>query len=108
LQPTVSGETDKNLKIKAPVLIIYALSKLEQGFVSIRKTTWLPLDEVWEMLLSVNPNITRCSISRTFCRNEINREPQEEKEKAKKFKEYEQGFLHIDVTYLPKFDSLIK
>ena len=29
----------------------------------------------------------------------------EQKEKAKKFKEYEPGFLHIDVTYLPKFDG---
>ncbi len=25
---------------------------------SIRKTTWLPLGEVWETLLSVNSNIT--------------------------------------------------
>ena len=79
---------------------------MEQGLaISIRKTTWLPLDEVWETLLSVNPNITRSSIYRTFCRNEINRVPQKEREKAKKFKEYEPGFLHIDVTYLPNFDG---
>ena len=93
-------------KSSRPCTIIYALSELEQGLaVSIRKTTWLPLDEVWEMLLSVNPNTTRSSIYRTFCRNEINRVPQKEREKAKKFKEYEPGFLHIDVTYLPKFDG---
>jgi len=93
-------------KSSRPCKIIYALNELEQGLaISIRKTTWLPLDEVWETLLSVNSKITRCSVYRTLCRNEINRMPQKEREKAKKFKEYEPGFLHIDVTYLPKFDG---
>jgi transposase InsO family protein len=93
-------------KSSRPCKIIYALNELEEGLaISIRKTTWLPLDEVWETLLSVNSNITRISIYRTFCRNEINRVPQKEWEKAKKFKEYEPGFLHMDVTYLPKFDG---
>lgn len=93
-------------KSSRPCKIIYALNELEKGLaISIRKTTWLPLDEVWETLLSVTPNITRSSIYRTFCRNEINRIPQKEREKAKKFKEYEPGFLHIDVTYLPKFNG---
>ena len=59
-------------KSSRPCNIIYALNELEQGLaISIRKTTWLSLDEVWETLLSVNPNITRSSIYRTFCRNEI-------------------------------------
>jgi len=62
---------------------------LEQELaLSIRKMTWLPLDEVWETLLSINSNITRSSIYRAFCRNEINRVLQKEREKAKKFKEY--------------------
>ena len=93
-------------KSSCPHQIVYALNELEQALsISIRKTTWLPLDEVWELLLNVNPDITRSSIYRTLCRNEINRVPQKEREKAKKFKEYEPGFLHIDVTYLPKFDG---
>ena len=37
---------------------------------------------------------------------EINRVPEEKKEKAKRFKEYEPGYLHIDVTYLPKLDGI--
>ncbi|MBU1680900.1 MAG: DDE-type integrase/transposase/recombinase [Bacteroidetes bacterium] len=90
----------------APNSIKYALSYIEQSLVvSIRKTTWLPLDEVWEMLLEQNTSITRSSVYRTFCRNDINKVPQEKREKAKKFKEYEPGYLHIDVTYLPKFDG---
>ena len=29
-----------------------------------------------------------------------------EKEKASKFKEYDPGFIHIDVTYLPKINGV--
>lgn len=91
----------------APNSIKYALSYIEQNLVvSIRKTTWLPLDEVWEMMLEQNKNITRSSVYRTFCRNDVNKVPQEKRDKAKKFKEYEPGYLHIDVTYLPKFDGV--
>ena len=32
--------------------------------------------------------------------------PEEKKEQAKKFKEYEPGYLHIDVTYLPKLNGI--
>ena len=44
-------------------------------------------------------------IYRCFVKENINKIPQEKKEKAKKFKEYEPGYLHIDVTYLPKFNG---
>ena len=39
----------RNLKIKAHAHIRqYALNELEQALsISIRKTTWLPLDEAW-------------------------------------------------------------
>ncbi len=91
----------------APNNISYALNDVEQSLItSIRKTTWLPLDEVWEMMLEQNTTITRSSVYRTFCRNNINKVPQEKRDKAKKFKEYEPGYLHMDVTYLPKFDGV--
>jgi hypothetical protein len=32
---------------------------------------------------------------------------EEKKEQAKKFKEYEPGYLHIDVTYLPKLEGKV-
>jgi len=93
-------------KSSRPHNIVYVLDELEKNLaVSIRRTAWLPLDEVWEVLLEINPMITRSSIYRTFCRENINNVPQQEKEKTKKFKEYEPGYLHIDVTYLPKFDG---
>ena len=48
-----------------PHNIVYVLDELEKKLViSIRRTGWLPLDEVWEMLLIVNPDITRSSVYR--------------------------------------------
>ncbi len=89
-----------------PLNINYALTQLEKAIaISLRKSTWLPLDEVWEVLLEANPEISRSSVYRTFKSEQINKVPQEKREIAKKFKEYEPGYLHIDVTYLPKFNG---
>jgi len=43
---------------------------------------------------------------RTFVREKINKIPEKEKVKVKKFKENKHGYLNIDVTYLPKFDGI--
>lgn len=89
-----------------PLNIEYALSELEKAIViSLRKSSWMPIDEVWESLLVDNPKISRSSVYRTLVKENINTVPQKEKEKAKKFKEYEPGYLHIDVTYLPRFNG---
>lgn len=89
-----------------PDNIRYALSELERALaVSIRTASWLPIDEVHEMLLEHNPSISRSSVYRCFCNSNINKVPVEEKEKTKKFKEYEPGYLHVDVTYFPKLDG---
>jgi transposase InsO family protein len=86
--------------------IEYALNPLQTALVlSLRKSTWVSIDEVWETMLVENSKISRSSIYRTLKRENINKIPEEKKEKAKKFKEYEPGFLHIDVTYLPKFNG---
>ena len=93
-------------KSSRPNTIYYALNDFQKELIiSIRKTTWLPLDEIWEMLLCEKPDITRSAVYRAFVREGINKVPQKEKDKAKKFKEYEPGYLHIDVTYLPKLDG---
>ena len=42
------------------------------------------------------------NVYRTLVCFGINRVPQEKKQQASTFKEYEPGYLHIDVTYLPK------
>jgi transposase-like protein len=89
-----------------PIHIKYALNDLEKAvIISLRKSSWISLDEVWEAVLEKNEKISRSSIYRCFKKENINKVPQEKKEIAKKFKEYKPGYLHIDVTYLPKFNG---
>lgn len=89
-----------------PLNIRYSLNELERAMaISLRTSSWSSIDEVWENLLEVNPKISRSSVYRCFVKEKINQTPVERKEKAKKFKEYEPGYLHIDVTYLPKFNG---
>ena len=72
-------------KSSRPHKIAYALNEPEESLVGfIRKTTRLSLDEVWEMLFVYNPQITRSSVYRTFCRNHVNRVPPAGKEKRQK------------------------
>jgi hypothetical protein len=70
-------------KSSRPCNIIYALNELEQGLaISIRKTTWLPLDEVWETLLfELKPGI-------------FNQTPREFKNKILNLKQYNKSSFH--------------
>jgi len=89
-----------------PHNIEYALDDLQKAvIISLRKSTWMSLDEVWESVLETNSSISRSSVHRCFVAEKINKVPLEKKEIAKKFKEYSPGYLHIDVTYLPKFNG---
>ena len=100
------NRTDFKDRSSRPHSIKYALTEVEQTLiVAVRKASWLPIDDIFEMFLEQNSEISRSSVYRTLCRNRVNRVPEKEKEKAKKFKEYDPGYLHIDVTYLPKFDG---
>lgn len=109
-EPTVrKWKNRENFEDKSsrPHLIHYVLNNLEKALItSIRRSTWLPLDEVLDMVLVTNPGIGRSSVYRTFVHEKINRVPEKEKDKAQKFKEYEPGYLHIDVTYCPKLDGV--
>jgi len=91
-------------KSSRPHTIKYALSELEMLIaVELRVLTWWSLDEIIEV---VNPEKVRSAVYRTFVREGVNKVPEKEKEKAKKFKEYDPGSLHIDVTYLPKINGI--
>jgi transposase-like protein len=84
----------------------YALAPVEKELIRIVRTlTWMELDDLTDTIADVIPNANRSNIYRTLKAFDINRVPEEQKAKAKKFKEYEPGYLHIDVTYLPKFDK---
>lgn len=96
--------TDKSSR---PNIIHYALSELEMLIaVELRILTWWALDEITEAINPLEPEKIRSAVYRTYVREKINRVPEKEKEKAKKFKEYNPGYLHIDVTYLPKINGI--
>jgi len=93
-------------KSSKPNKIKYSLSELEMLIaIELRVLTWWALDEITEAVKPSEPEKIRSAVYRTFVREGINKLPEKEKEKAKKFKEYDPGYLHIDVTYLPKING---
>jgi len=90
-----------------PHNIKYSLSELDMLVATeLRALTWWSLDEITEIIKPDNPEKIKSAVYRTFVRECINKVPEVEKEKAKKFKEYDPGYLHIDVTYLPKINGI--
>ena len=101
------NRTDPSDKSSRPKMIHYSLSPIEMLIaVELRTLTWYALDEITEAIRPTEPEKIRNAIYRTFVREKINKVPVKEKEKAKKFKEYNPGYLHIDVTYLPKINNV--
>lgn len=107
---TVSKWRNRNFTEDAsstPKNIAYALSDTQKALVvGIRRSTWFALDEVFETLLIQNDTVTRSAVYRCLVKNGINTVPIAEKEKCRKFKAYEPGYLHFDVTYMPKFNKV--
>jgi len=97
-------QEDKSSK---PNTINYALSDLDKELIRvIRMLTWMDLDDLVDCVSQNIKQANKSNVYRTIRAFGINRVPQEQKEQAKKFKEYKPGFLHIDVTYLPKLDGV--
>jgi transposase-like protein len=107
---TIAKHRNRNFtedKSSRPNNIKYALTPLEKELIRVvRILTWMELDDLTDTITDIVPNANRSNIYRTLKDFDINQVPQEQKAKAKKFKEYEPGYLHIDVTYLPKFDGI--
>ena len=100
------GRDDFEDKSSKPSTIHYSMSELDMLIaVELRSITWWSLDEITEVINPQEPEKIRSSVYRTFVREGVNKVPEKEKEKAKKFKEYDPGYLHIDVTYLPKING---
>jgi len=96
--------TDKSSR---PYTIQRSLSDLEREVIRVVRTlTWADLDDLVETVLPNIPKANRSNVYRTLRAFDINRVPEAKKEEAKKFKEYDPGYLHIDVTYLPKLDGI--
>jgi transposase-like protein len=94
-------------KSSRPEMIHYSLNFLEQKLIErVRRSTWMSLDDVVDTVASMIPKANRSNVSRTLQFFGISQIPKEKREKAKKFKEYQPGYLHVDVTYMPKLDGI--
>lgn len=77
------------------------LSPMEEtAIVALRVQARLPLDDVFLALKDVIPHLTRSSLHRCLQRHGISRLPKADREKPKKFKDYEIGYFHIDIAEL--------
>lgn len=66
-----------------------------------RTKTWLPLDDLLSLLLPAIPKLTRSNLHRYLKSQGVSQLPEElkpPKREAGKFRSYEIGFLHIDIT----------
>ena len=96
--------TDRSAK---PKNIAYALNPLQKAMiVSIRTSALLGVDDIHEIMHDMDSSVSRSSVYRTLKEEKLNTKSEEQKNKAKKFKEYAPGYIHIDVTYLPNFGGV--
>jgi transposase len=66
----------------------------------VRRLTWLPLDDLHQILKPMFPKLSRSALHRLLQYYSISKKPKELQEKPtrSKFKSYEIGYLHIDIT----------
>ena len=72
----------------------------------IRRTLWLPLDDLLVVVREfLNPAVSRSGLARCMKRHGVSRRPVEDKDAPivrKTFKDYAPGFVHMDIKYLPQ------
>lgn len=77
----------------------------EAVVIALRKTLWLPLDDLLVVVREfIHEGMTRSALHRMLARNGVSRQPVEASQTPahKVFKTYEPGFVHVDVKYLPQ------
>ena len=81
-------------------------SAQEAVAMAIRRTLWLPLDDLLVVVREfLNPGVSRSGLARCMKRHGVNRRPVEDKDApivVKTFKDYAPGFVHVDIKYLPQ------
>jgi transposase-like protein len=94
-------------KSSRPNNIKYALTDIEKEVIRVIRTlTNVALEELVDVVRPMISKACKSNVYRVLRAFGINRVPRAVREKAACFKEYEPGFLHIDVTYLPKFNGI--
>ena len=90
------------------------LTELDEYVIcEVRKMSKFSIDDIADILKEFMPKTNRYNVNRCLKRNglsslkELN-EAKKGKEKIKKFKNYEPGFIHIDIKELPKLKGEAK
>jgi transposase-like protein len=90
-----------------PRTIHYALSEIEKEIIkTVRKSTWWSAEQIVESLEAQIERINKSNVWRCLKESDLNKRPEEQKKRSKLFKEYQPGFLHVDVCYLPKINGI--
>lgn len=93
-------------KKSTPHTIHYAVPKEFWKIIKqVRKKAMMPLDDLFLALEPYIPNLNRTNCYRILTYLQLNKLSNQEKRKARKFKMYKPGYLHIDVFYLPKINK---
>jgi len=90
-----------------PATLHCTLSAAQEAVaMEIRRTLWLPLDDLLVVVREfLNPAASRSGLARCLRRHELNTRPVEDKDAPvvrKTFKDYAPGFVHVDIKYLPQ------
>ncbi len=95
-------------------VISFKLNEFERQLIcEVRKTTLFSVDDLVQILKPFIPQITTKIAYTTLKQEGLNRNeyilPKDETKKpVKKFKDYDEGYIHVDVKYLPKIDGVRK
>lgn len=94
-----------NDKSSRPNKIHYALSAGEEKIIVIlRKLTWAAAYDIADSVKHLIPQANQSNVSRTLQRNKVSKKQKNDR-KIKRFKRYEPGFIHIDLTYVPQLEG---
>ena len=101
------AEDDLMDRTNATKVVSFTLNEFERHIVcEMKKITLFSLDDLLQVLLPFIPQLTRKILYTTLKQNHLNRNeyivPKEEKANKKRFKEYNEGYIHVDIKFLPK------
>jgi transposase-like protein len=106
------GLDSLNDRSHATMVKSYTLTEFEQNLIAeVKKITLFGIDDILEILKSFIPKLNRDNLYTTLRQKGLNRNdlflPKIETEGKiiKKFKDYEPGYIHIDIKFLPKLDN---
>jgi transposase-like protein len=105
------SEDDLQDRSNATKVISFTLTDFERHLIcEMKKLTLFSIDDLLQVLKSFIPKLTPKNLYTTLKQNHLNRNeyiiPKEAtKNEVKKFKDYDEGFIHVDIKFLPKING---